>query len=179
MLFVSSAMEQNISRRAVLGAGARLLSGASLARAADEKHAKSKLKVAIFSKHLHFLRGEDLAKAAAEIGFDGIDLAVRKGGHVEADRVRQELPGLVAVIRRHGLDVPMITTDIVDAETPHTEAILKTMAELGIHNYRWGGLKNSDDRPLAAQPDDMKPPIAKRAALTWRNKTRTMDHTHT
>src|SRR5258708_37380166 len=105
MLFVSSAMEQNLPRRAVLGAGATLLSGASLARAADEKHAKSKLKVAIFSKHLQFLAGEDLAKAAAEIGFDGIDITVRKGGHVEAERVRQELPGLVTLIRRHSLDV--------------------------------------------------------------------------
>jgi sugar phosphate isomerase/epimerase len=171
-------MERNISRRALLGAGAALLSAARPSRAADEKHAKTKLKVAIFSKHLQFLHGENLAKAAAEIGFDGIDLAVRRGGHVEADRVRQELPGLVALIRRHSLEVPMITTDIVDAETPHTETILKTMADLGIHNYRWGGLKYSDDRPLAAQLEDMKPRIAKLAALNARYKTCAMYHTH-
>ncbi len=171
-------MESTISSRAVLAAGATLLGQSRLSHAADEKHVKSKLKVAIFSKHLHFLRGEDLAKAAAEIGFDGIDITVRRGGHVEADRVRQELPGLVTLIRRHSLDVPMITTDIVDAETPHTEAILKTMAELGIHNYRWGGLKYSDDRPLAAQLDDMKPRIAKLAALNARYKTCAMYHTH-
>jgi len=170
-------MERNISRRAVLAAGATLLSQAR-SNAADEKHSKSKLKVAIFSKHLQFLAGEDLAKAAAEIGFDGIDLTVRKGGHVEADRVRQELPRLVTVIRGHSLEVPMITTDIVDAETPHTEAILKTMADLGIHNYRWGGLKYSGDRPLAAELDGMKPRIAKLAALNERYKTCAMYHTH-
>src|SRR5260370_14457499 len=177
MLFVSPAMERNISRRAVLAAGAALLSAAR-SNAADEKHTRSKLKVAIFSKHLHFLAGEDLAKAAAEIGFDGIDLTERKGGHVQPERVRQELPGVVTAIRRHSLDVPMITTDIVDAETSHAETILKTMAELGIHNYRWGGLKYSDDRPLAAQLDDMKPRIAKLAALNARYKTCAMYHTH-
>ena len=42
-----------------------------------------KLKVSVFSKHLQFLQGEELAKATAQIGFDGIDLAVRPGGHVE------------------------------------------------------------------------------------------------
>jgi sugar phosphate isomerase/epimerase len=51
------------------------------------------MKIAIFSKHLEFLEGEELAKGAKEIGFDGIDLAVRKGGHVEPERVRQDLPG--------------------------------------------------------------------------------------
>ena len=56
-------------RKFLLAAGA----GAVLSlNAAPVKH-----KVAIFSKHLHFLRGEELAKGAAEIGFDGIDLTVR------------------------------------------------------------------------------------------------------
>jgi L-ribulose-5-phosphate 3-epimerase len=46
-----------------------------------------RMKIAIFSKHLEFLEGDELAKGAKEIGFDGIDLAVRKGGHVEPERV--------------------------------------------------------------------------------------------
>ncbi len=171
-------MDQNISRRAVLAAGAALLSQARPSHAADEKRAKSKLKVAIFSKHLQFLQGEELAKAAAGLGFDGIDIAVRKGGHVEPESVRQELPRLVAVIRSHGLEVPMITSGIVDAATPYAEDVLKTMADLGIHNYRWGDLKFSADQPLAAQLDGMKPRIAKLAALNARYKTCAMYHTH-
>src|SRR5438132_172257 len=81
-------------------------------------------KVAIFSKHLRFLEGEDLAKGAAEIGFDGVDLAVRAGGHVEPVRVAQDLPPLVKVLRDHGLEVPMITSGIEDAETPYAENVL-------------------------------------------------------
>src|SRR6266478_3869798 len=121
-------MEPRVSRRAVLAGGAALL-----ARAVT----KDKLKVSVFSKHLQFLQGEDLAKAAAEMGFDGIDITLRKGGHIEPDRVRQDLPPLVGIIRKHGLDVPMVTTDIVDPDTPHTEDMLKTMAELGIRHYRF------------------------------------------
>jgi sugar phosphate isomerase/epimerase len=178
MLFVNPAMQQKISRRAVLAAGAALLSQPRTSHAAGEKRVKSKLKVAIFSKHLQFLQGEELAKAAAELGFDGIDLTVRKRGHVEPERVRQDLPGLVAIIRRHGLEVPMITTDIVDAESPHAEDVLKTMADLGIRNYRWGDLKLSAGQPLASQLDAMKPRIATLAALNARYKACAMYHTH-
>src|SRR5271165_582900 len=112
------------------------------------------LKIAIFSKHLEFLEGADLAAGAKEIGFDGIDLAVRKKGHVEPDRVRQDLPALVKIIREHHLEVPMITTDIIDADTPFADDILAAMAELGIHNYRWGGFVWADDLPIARQIEE-------------------------
>src|ERR1700732_4054348 len=146
-------MEPDISRRTLLAAGTSLLG----ARAVAQKVVRPKLKVAIFSKHLQFVPdGEGLAQAATEIGFDAIDLTVRKGGHVEPERARQELPGMVAAIRKRGLEVPMITTDIIDIETPYAEDILKAMADLGIRNYRWGGLKYAPDRPYAEQLDRMK-----------------------
>ena len=123
------------------------------------------LKIAIFSKHLEFLEGEDLASGAKEIGFDGIDLAVRKNGHIEPERVRQELPALVDIIRRHGLEVPMLTTDIVDADTPYAADVIETMTSLEIHNYRWGGLVWADDHPIAKQIEGFKPRVARLAAL--------------
>jgi sugar phosphate isomerase/epimerase len=171
-------MEKSISRRTLLAAGTLLLTQSAPAQAADEKRPKPKLKVAIFSKHLHFLQGEALATSAAEIGFDAIDLTVRKGGHIEPERVRQDLPALTATIRRHGLDLPMITTDIVDTETPHTEDILKTMADLGIRNYRWGGFRYTGDLPYPEQIEAMKPRIAKLAALNSRYQACAMYHTH-
>ena len=148
------------------------------AKGADEKSAARKPKVAIFSKHLLFLHGEDLAKAAAEIGFDGIDLAVRKGGHVQPERVKEDLPPLVGLIRKHGLEVPMLTTDIVDIETPYAEDILRTMADLNIRYYRWGGLKYSGSQSYATQLAAMKPRVAKLAALNARYKANAMFHTH-
>jgi hypothetical protein len=55
--------------------------------------------------------------------------------------VRQELPPLVAIFRKHAIDVSMVTTDIADAGTPFAEDILKTMDGLGIRNYRFGAFK--------------------------------------
>ena len=159
-----------LSRRALLAAGAALMS--------RPLPAKEKLKVAIFSKHLQFLQGEALAKGVAELGFDGVDITVRKGGHVEPARVAQDLPPLFAIFKQHGLEVPMITTDIADAETPFTEDILKTMAGLGIRNYRFGAFKWTGGQSYAAQLDAMKPRLAKLAALNAKYQACAMYHTH-
>jgi sugar phosphate isomerase/epimerase len=72
----------------------------------------------------------------------------------------------------------MITTDIVDPSTPHTESILKTMAALKIANYRWGGFKYEGGTPYAAQLEQMKPRIAKLASLNARYGACAMYHTH-
>ena len=50
-------------------------------------NADTRLKIHIFSKHLQFLNYEDMANAAAEMGFDGIDLTVRPNGHVLPEQV--------------------------------------------------------------------------------------------
>ena len=39
-------------------------------------------RVHLFSKHLQFLDYDKMSRAAAELGFDGLDVTVRKGGHV-------------------------------------------------------------------------------------------------
>ena len=162
--------EKHWSRRALLLAAA----GAPLAAAEPA----AKLKVCIFSKHLQFLDGEALADGAAEIGFDGIDITVRKGGHVEPQRVRQDLPPLVAIIRRRGLAVPMVTTDIIDADTPYAEDVLRVLADLDVHHYRWGGFKYDARRPIDQQLADLKPRVARLAALNSKYKTTAMYHTH-
>ncbi len=162
-----------ISRRKLL-AGLPA-AAAALRGAADER---PKLKVAIFSKHLQFVQGEDLARAAGDLGFDGVDITVRKGGHVLPERVREDLPRLVATLRKQPLAVPMITTDIVDADTPHAEDIVATMAELGIPYYRWGGLKYTENQPYTAQLEAMKPRIARLGQLNSRYKVCAMYHTH-
>jgi sugar phosphate isomerase/epimerase len=129
------------------------------------------LKVSIFSKHLQFLKGEALAKRAAEIGFDGIDLTVRKNGHVEPQRAAQDLPKLAAIIRQYNLQCPMITTDIADANSPHAEDVLRAMQASGIRYYRWGGFKYDYAKPMAPQLEALKGRVAKLADLNEMHST--------
>ena len=107
------------------------------------------MKICIFSKCMHWLNYEDMAAMAAEIGFDGIDLTVRPGGHVLPERVTQDLPKAVAAIEKAGLKVYMITTNIKSADETYTADILKTAAGLGIKYYRtaWYDYDQSIDIP--------------------------------
>jgi sugar phosphate isomerase/epimerase len=171
MFLSEDSMTNALTRRAALLSSVAFV---GLAAAA----AKRNLKVAIFSKHLQFLGGSELARAAAEIGFNGIDLTVRSGGHVEPARAAEDLPPLVSLIRQHELEVPMVTTDIVDATSSHARTVLKTLANLGIRYYRWGGFTYHADQPLARQFEDFHRRSAQLAKLNTEYNVCAMYHTH-
>lgn len=99
-----------------------------------------KLKVCIFSKHLQWLNYYDMAFLAAEMGFDGIDLTVRPGGHVLPERVEDDLPEAVEAVEKAGIKIHMLTTNIQEANQKYTESILRTASKLGIKHYRTGWL---------------------------------------
>lgn len=164
-------MTNVLTRRAALLSSAALLGFSATA-------GKRNLKVAIFSKHLQFLGGAELAHAATDIGFNGIDLTVRAGGHVEPARAAEDLPPLVSLIRQHELEVPMVTTDIVDATSPNARTVLKTLANLGIRYYRWGGFTYRADQPLARQFEDFHRRSAQLAGLNAEYKVCAIYHTH-
>ncbi len=110
---------------------------ASLAATYNGEPTNKKISVNIFSKHMQWLNYNDMAQLAAELGFDGIDLTVRAGGHVLPERVTTDLPTAVSEIEKAGLKVNMITTDILSGYR-YTDSILKTATQLGIKNYRMG-----------------------------------------
>jgi sugar phosphate isomerase/epimerase len=78
-----------------------------------------------------------------KLGFDGIDLTVRPGGHVPPERAAEDLPKAVAAIRAEGLSVPMITTGLTAAGDPAAKAILSTAGFLSIPFFKPGYYKYS------------------------------------
>src|SRR5947207_6113402 len=82
------------------------------------KAAQTVPKLCLFSKHLPKLNYNDLGKTVKQMGFDGVDLTVRPGGHVLPGRVAEDLPIAVERIRSYALEVPMITTALVSATDP-------------------------------------------------------------
>ena len=121
--------------------------------------------IAVFSKHLQWLPFDDVGPVIAESGFRAVDLTVRPGGHVLPERVEEDLPRAVEMLRKSGLTVPLMTTAITDANDPLTRRVLTTAKKLGVTHYRmgyWTFPANID--PLKALRD-LKPRAAALAAL--------------
>ncbi|MGI6457011.1 MAG: sugar phosphate isomerase/epimerase family protein [bacterium] len=133
--------KHSLSRRSFL-ATTSTLAAATAFGAADtdaDKQQNRKPPVVFFTKHLGWLGYEELAEQMAEMGYDGADLTVRPRGHVLPENVERDLPKAVEAIRKAGLEVSMITTDISSADDQWTEPILKTTSQMGITLYRIGG----------------------------------------
>ena len=97
---------------------------------------KISLKFHLFSKHVQFLGYEEMSERIAEAGYDGVDLTVRKGGHVEPERVEQDLPRAVKAIRQSGLDSIVMATNVNDASSTLNQRVLQVAADQGISHYR-------------------------------------------
>ena len=100
----------------------------------------------MFSKHFPELNYDQLGKTCRDLGFAGIDLTVRPKGHVLPERVVEDLPRAVDALRKAGLEVPMITTEITS--TAGAEPILKTAARLGISYFKPGYWRYNSVDPL-------------------------------
>ena len=94
--------------------------------------------IAVFSKHLQWLPFADVGPVIAESGFTAVDLTVRPGGHVLPERVENDLPRAVEMLRKSGLTVPLITTVITDAGDPLSRRVLATAKQVGVAHYRMG-----------------------------------------
>ncbi|MEX0601223.1 MAG: TIM barrel protein [Rhodothermales bacterium] len=121
--------------------------------------------ICVFSKHLQFLAYDAMAQTAAEIGFDGVDLTVRPGGHVLPEHVDRDLPRAVAAVRQAGLQVPMMTTAIATVDDPYAETVLRKAADLGIRHYRMNWVRYEDDRGVRAAIEAYRPKLERLAAL--------------
>lgn len=106
------------------------------------------LDVNIFSKHLQFLDYKKAGEMAAEMGFAGVDLTVRPGGHVEPESVAEDLPGAVREIREAGSQCRIITTNVESIHNPVDVEIVRTAAKEGIEYYRSNWYKYPEDQSM-------------------------------
>ncbi len=95
----------------------------------------------LFSKVLQFLDYAELPDAAAALGFDGLDLTVRPGGHVDPENYERDLPAAIRAVEEAGLSCEMMTTNIVSTENRRDFDLLALARSLGVKSYRMGGLR--------------------------------------
>jgi sugar phosphate isomerase/epimerase len=129
-------------------------------------------KISIFSRAFQQIGYAEMIPLVAEIGFDGIDLTVRAKGHVLPENVERDLPMVVEMARKSGLNIYMIATDITDAGAKYTAPILETAASLGIKYYRMGRQFYNKKKSIPQNIEDFKLEFKKLETLNRKYKIR-------
>ncbi|MEO5802997.1 MAG: sugar phosphate isomerase/epimerase family protein [Verrucomicrobiota bacterium] len=132
---------------------------AKLARAATRRN------LCAFEKPLQFLSFDELAELLAEIGFSGIEAAVRPGGHVLPEKVEEDLPRFIAALKKRGLEMTVLTSGINSVDSPHAEKVLRTAAKLGVKRYRMNWYRYDLEKPILPQIEAIRPKLKTLAAL--------------
>ena len=135
-----------ITRRGLLQGAAALLVPPALAQ-----QLKSPWKIGGFTKTLQDLSYERTAEVAADLGWDGIECAVRAKGQVLPERVEEELPRLAGALGAKGLELLVMATDIRAVDEPFTAKLLRTAAKLGIRLYRLGPFRYQEGMEIPRQ----------------------------
>lgn len=147
------------------------LAGAALALhpalrlpAADAVEAK-KFTLIAFSKPFQTLNFEDTADLVAEVGWDGIECPVRKGGQVLPEKVEDDLPRMVEALKKRQRRLVSLTTDVQDASNPLNQRVLRAASKLGLKHYRLGFFRYREDRSIPDQLNEIKAQLRDVAAL--------------
>jgi L-ribulose-5-phosphate 3-epimerase len=125
-----------LSRRGFLNAAVTATAGALVADASAPSGFRGT--ICLFSKHLPDLPAGELGRAVAALGFGGVDLTVRPGGHVVPERAALALPPFLAAVREQGLEVPMITTGLLSSAEPTARPILETAGRHRVSFFKPG-----------------------------------------
>ncbi len=120
--------------------------------------------ICAFIKFVQSLSYDEMANRIAEIGFDGIESTVREGGHVPPEQVEDQLPRQLEAVKNAGMDITIMTTDVLGVDQPLTERVLRTGAGLGIKKYRMGFYRYAPDRGVIEQLNELRPRIQELAA---------------
>lgn len=132
----------------------------------------------MFSKHLQELDFEQLGKVVSEMGFDGVDLTVRRNGHIEPENVKTHLPVAAKTVQKFKLSLSMITTGIIDASEPFALDIFATAAECGVKFIKLGYWRYFEFGSLREIVDAAKRSIEGIAELAKRYNICAVVHTH-
>ena len=145
--------------------GAALAPRATAGEQTPARAASARPLFCLFSKHLPELAWGDLGRAVKDIGFDGVDLTVRTGGHVLPERAADDLPRAIEAITSQGVKVPMITTELTSASAPVAKPLLRAASRSGVRYFKTGYWRYSSSTDVRAQVAAAGEALAGLAAL--------------
>ncbi|HET7770404.1 MAG TPA: sugar phosphate isomerase/epimerase [Chloroflexota bacterium] len=112
----------------------------------------------MFSKHLQTMSVAEAGQTIESLGFSGVELTVRPGGHVLPDNVAEDLPRAVEELRAAGLETPAIVVEIHNRQQEFSEAVCRAASKVGARelrtsSHRYRGFGEIREQIAAARKD--------------------------
>ncbi len=134
---------------------------------AQEKKSELPWEVCTFTKVIQHLSYDEVSEAMVEIGFNGVEAPVRKGGDIEPEAVADELPKMMESLKKHKLNLTLMTSSINEvSDEQHTEKVLRTAAKLGVKRFRMAYFKYDLAKPIQPQLGEFSAKVKDLVALT-------------
>src|SRR5262245_23168293 len=92
----------------------------------------------LFTDNLADLSLRDACIGAKRAGFAGVDLTLRPGGHVKPEEAEVGLAEARRIADETGVAIPMASTAITSAASPHAESIFAAAAHYGVRRLKLG-----------------------------------------
>lgn len=94
--------------------------------------------ICVYSQNLIKVPYPELGMIAQQIGYDGVDLTVFNGGHVDPKITNVDMVRAIESVRGASLEVPMISTMLTGVTDPTMYGILAITGHTEVHLYRTG-----------------------------------------
>ncbi len=138
------------------------------------------MQLVMFTKMLASLDVRQLGETMKDLGFDGMDLAIRPGHPVNPDNVETALPEAMSVWSDMGLVVGMVTTDtsLIDPTAPEAERIFAVCGQAGIRYVKLGYYQWKPGEDYWARVQEIRECLAGFAELGAKHDVLPCYHTH-
>jgi sugar phosphate isomerase/epimerase len=109
-----------------------------------------------FTDNLADLSVAEVCRQVRAIGFDGLDLTMRPGGHVRPENAEMGLSEAKRLADAANLSIPMATTGVKSADSPHAEDVFAAAAHYGVRKLKLGYWRYQPFGTLVKQLDDAR-----------------------
>lgn len=116
------------------------------------------MRYVMFSKHLQTLSILEAGRMMKSLGFDGMELTVRPGGHILPEQVDEALARAVEELKGIGLEVPALVVEIQNARQAYAADVCRAAGRVGAtvlrtSSYRYQGFGAIREQIAAARRD--------------------------
>ncbi len=138
---------------------------------------KTDTQVGAFTKSFQDRSIPEVCRIFKKIGLDGLDLTVRKGGHIDPKNVKAELPQAAAAAKAEGVELLFLTTGITE-NNQEAETLLAAAEKIGIDRIKLGYFRYKQFGTLAKQIEMVKKSLASIIKLTKKYHIKPCVHIH-